>query len=162
MFAINGMPVKMPCCRRFIFDISSSARTAPMSNNRRHRKTPNVRSRHPARSKRFLSKAAASEPPRRTRSRTSQALSEARTKQEIVFNVLKIKNPQGLTKTLRIAPATHPRQFPRPRGNVGQQSWQVFWLMVHPTTRAFPSEDVNRKSLCVKREDFFLRLTVHE
>ena len=24
MFAINGMPVKMPCCRRFMFDISSS------------------------------------------------------------------------------------------------------------------------------------------
>jgi hypothetical protein len=65
-------------------------------------------------------------------------LSEARTKLETVFNVLKIKNPQGLTKTLRIAPATHPRQFPRPRGNVGQLSRQVFWLMVHPTPRAFP------------------------
>ena len=88
--------------------------------------------------------------------------SEARTKLETVFNVLKIKNPQGLTKTLRIAPATHPRQFPRPRGNVGQLSRQVFWLMAHPTPRAFPSEDVNRKSLFVNRGDLLLRLTVHE
>jgi len=104
-------------------------------------------------------------------------------------------------QTLRITPATHPRQFPRPRGNVGLRnlpedrhsvtandprpsarvlgvkrslpyyreyvsgrfhacglasdpisfasqrrdplagspSRQVFWLMVHPTPRAFPS-----------------------
>ena len=174
---MNGMPVRMPRCRCVILDISSPAKTTLLSNQRRHRQNPNAQSRHPARSKRLSfftrptparqdaplhGKAAASEPPRRTRFSTSQALSEARTKQEIVFNVLKIKNPQGLTKTLRIAPATHPRQFPRPRGNVGQLSWQVFWLMVHPTPRAFPSEDVNRKSLCVKREDFFLRLTVHE
>ena len=44
----------------------------------------------------------------------------------------------------------------------GSRSWQVFWLMVHPTPRAFPSEDVNREALGVKREDLFLRLTVHE
>ena len=42
-------------------------------------------------------------------------------------------------QTLRITPVTHPRQFPSPRGNVGQLSRQVFWLMVHPTPRAFPS-----------------------
>ena len=46
-------------------------------------------------------------------------------------------------QTLRIAPATHPRQFPSPRGNVGQLSWQVFWLMVHPTPRAFPSAEAD-------------------
>ncbi|NWF72980.1 MAG: hypothetical protein HXY51_08095 [Nitrospirae bacterium] len=41
-------------------------------------------------------KAATREPLRRTRSCTSQALSEARTKLKAVFSVLKIKNPQGL------------------------------------------------------------------
>src|SRR5678816_2375004 len=94
---------------------------------------------HPAHSKRFSSKAAESETPRRTFPCTSQALSDSRTPLETVFNVLEIKNPQGLDKTLRIAPASHPRLFPRPRGNDGQFSRQVFWLMVHPTPRAFPS-----------------------
>ena len=42
-------------------------------------------------------------------------------------------------QTLRIAPATYPRQFPSPRGNLNQLSRQVFWLMAHPTPRAFPS-----------------------
>jgi hypothetical protein len=34
--------------------------------------------------------------------------------------------------------------------------------MVHPTPRAFPSGDVNRKSLFVNRGDLLLRVTVHE
>ena len=52
---------------------------------------------------------------------------------------VQIKKSPRPQQTLRIAPATHPRQFPSPRGNVGQLSRQVFWLMVHPTPRAFPS-----------------------
>jgi hypothetical protein len=34
--------------------------------------------------------------------------------------------------------------------------------MVHPTPRAFPSEDVNRESSYVKREKRFLRLTIND
>jgi hypothetical protein len=52
---------------------------------------------------------------------------------------VQIKKSPRPQQTLRITPVTHPRQFPSPRGNVGQLSRQVFWLMVHPTPRAFPS-----------------------
>ena len=58
MCAINGIPVRMPCCRRFMFELSSSAKTTPMSNQRRHRKKAIPQSRHPAPSQRLLSKVA--------------------------------------------------------------------------------------------------------
>jgi hypothetical protein len=145
-------------------------------------------------------KAAASEEARRTL-RYVEPLSDARTPEEPRFNVIEIKNPQGLRQTLRIAPATSSSPVPQPSRErwsweptrrspfccgersqticrvpgmkrsstycreyasgryhacglasdpisfasqrrdppAGSRSGQVFWLMVHPTSRAFPA-----------------------
>ena len=127
MFAINGMPVKMPSCRRFIFDISSSGAAG----------ADHIASSRPI-------------PSKNPTHRLVRNMPEA-----------KKKSPRP-RQTLRIAPATHPRQFPRPRGNVGQLSRQVFWLMVHPTPRAFPS--CRRYSVTVIRysQELTLRVTFHD
>lgn len=53
----------------------------------------------------------------------------------MVMPLVQKKNPQGL----RIDPEDCTRfsssPLPQPRGNDGQFSEQVFWLMVHPTPR---------------------------
>ena len=66
------------------------------------------------RSKTFLREAAASEWTRRTLVCTPQSLSAARTTRETFFSVRKIKNPQGLRETLRIAPASSSSPVPQP------------------------------------------------
>lgn len=134
------MPVRMPCCRRFMIEPSvPSAYAIPPPSNKTPTLSPAITQVHTARSHQLPRKAAASEQPRRTIFGRPHADREARTHRKICFSEPKIKNPQGLDKTLRIAPASHPRLFPRPRGNDGQFSGQVFWLMVLPTPRAFPS-----------------------
>src|SRR5262249_26821835 len=100
---MNGIPVKMPCCRRFTIETwPSSARTAPTSNQTRQARIPLTQPSRTACSKSFLHKVTASEQPRRTVFDMSQAVSHARTMQKTGFNVLEIKNPQGLKETLRI------------------------------------------------------------
>jgi hypothetical protein len=86
-----------------------------------HPPDPPIASQSISRDAPFREKAAASEWARRTLFppahpppvgtgafpvRTPQTLSAARTLLETVFNVLEIKNPQGLRQTLRIAPAS--------------------------------------------------------
>lgn len=87
------------------------------------KQSPIIKHRRSARSKRFPSKAAGNETPRRTFLGTSQTLSDTRTQLESVFNALKIKNPQGLGKTLRIAPASSSSPAPQPT----RERWSSAW-----------------------------------
>src|SRR5262249_28681337 len=121
---MNGIPVKMPCCRRFMIETwPSSERTAPTSKQTRQARTPITQSSRTACSSSFLRKVTASEQPSHTVVRTSQAVSHARTMRETCFNALKIKNPQGLGKTLRIAPASSSSPAPQPT----RERWSLAW-----------------------------------
>src|SRR5262245_61560227 len=112
---MNGIPVRMPCCRRFMGSTSSwgNAISVLKNKNRKQKQNPKLQQEFLARSKRFCSKAAESETPRRILSPpahpspvgtrvfpvcTLQVLSDPRTPLETVFNVLEIKNPQGLDR----------------------------------------------------------------
>src|SRR5215472_8602174 len=121
---MNGIPVKMPCCRRFMIEAwPSSARTAPTSTQTRQARTPITHSSRTACSHSVLRKITASKQPRRTGFDTSQAVSHARTMRETGFNVLEIKNPQGLKETLRIAPASSSSPAPQPT----RERWSSAW-----------------------------------
>lgn len=68
---------------------------------------------------------------------------------EDIFQRSENKKSPRPGKTLRIAPASSSSPVPQPRGNDGQFSEQVFWLMVHPTPR--PSH-LKREEVNVRRK----------
>src|SRR5205823_14702070 len=90
-FAMNGMPVRIPCCRRFFTEDTSCSNAAVTA---------------------------------------ADSMQLRATTQQPVTNVRKIKNPQGLAETLRIAPASSPSPFPSPRGKEVEvyDPGQVVWL----------------------------------
>jgi hypothetical protein len=79
-------------------------------------------------------------------------------RQDLSCRVRKQKNPQGLT-TLRIAPASSPSPFPQPTRE--RRSDRAGFLTSGSFySSPFPSGDVNRESLFVKRRrEVLLRLT---
>jgi len=128
----------MPCCRRFMTEPSvPSAHAIPPQSNKTPKLSPPIQQVHTARSNRLSRKAAVSEQLRGTLflpahpspvstgvfpGRTSQAAREARTQREICFRELKIKNPQGLQETLRIAPASSSSPVPQ----TSRERWSIF------------------------------------
>lgn len=141
----------MPCCRRFISSIPSCPNTAAACTHSTQQTRPLTQEYHPARSKQAFSKAAASAWPRRTVTRTSQARHDARTPLKAVFNAPKIKNPQGLRQTLRIAPASSSSPVPQP----SRERWSTLrgGLLAHgsPYFPRLPISHVKRRSSSVKR-----------
>jgi len=127
----------MPCCRRFIAEPSvPSAYAIPPQSNKTPKQSPPIQQVHTARPNRLSRKAAVSKQLRRTLflpahpspvgagvfpGRTPQAGREARMHREICFHELKIKNPQGLQETLRIAPASSSSPVPQP----SRERWSI-------------------------------------